>query len=165
MQSQVRSAVFTFVHIMVANFFNCLPYFLLCNVFSFLSEALFYFFPILLFVCTHVHILMSSVSIYIHVSIFPPVSIFLPVLISIFLPVSISIFCLSQFRFFCLSRLRSFFLSRIFCLFRIFCHVNQIVRSDTSCSIFDKSPRSSLEECDRFVVPWYLRGGTWYKRE
>ena len=71
-------------------------------------------------------------------------------------------FCLSRFRFFCLSRLRSLFLSRFFCLFQIFCHVNQIVATDTSCSICDKSPRSSLEECDRFVVPWYLRDGTWW---
>ena len=97
MQSQVWSAVFTFVYIMVANFFNCLPYFPLCNVLTFLSDALFYFSQ---FCYLSVHILMSSVSIYIHVSICPPVS--------IFLPVSISIFCLSQFRFFCLSRFRFF---------------------------------------------------------
>ena len=28
----------------------------------------------------------------------------------------------------------------------------------------DKSPRSFSEGGDRFVVPRYLRGGTWYKR-
>ena len=44
-------------------------------------------------------------------------------------------------------------------------HVNQIVGTDTSYSFCDKSPRSSSEECDRFVVPWNLRGGTWYKPE
>ena len=73
-----------------SEFFNCLPYYLLCNVLNFLSQALFYFFPILLSVCAHFDV--QCFSIYIHVSIFPPVSIFLPVLISIFLPVSISIF-------------------------------------------------------------------------
>ena len=36
-----------------SEFLNCLPYFLLCNVLNFLSEALFYFFPILLSVCAH----------------------------------------------------------------------------------------------------------------
>ena len=64
-----------------------------------------------------------------------------------------------------MSRIQFFCLSRFFCLFRIFCHVNQVVGTDTSCSFCDKSPRYSLKKGDRFVVLWYLRGGTWYKRE
>ena len=58
---------------------------------------------------------------------------------------------------------RLFCRSRLFCLFRIFCHVNQIVGNYTSNSFCDKSSRSSRDEGDRFVVPWYLKGGTWYK--
>ena len=110
----------------------------------FLSEALFYFSQ---FCYLSVHILMSSVLIYIHVSIFPPVSIFLPALISIFLPVSISIFLPVSISIFL-----PVSLSQFFCLFRIFCHVNQIVGTDTSCSVCDKSPRSSLDVCGTVVL-------------
>ena len=62
-----------------------------------------------------VHILMSSVSGYIHVSIFPPVSIFLPVLISIFLPVSIAIFLPVCFEFSAMSIKLSDLILRVVC--------------------------------------------------
>ena len=108
-----------------------------------------------------VHILMSSVSIYIHVSIFLPVliSIFLPVSISIFLPVSISIFLPVSIAIFLLISI--YLPAPFFCLFRIFCHVNQIVGTDTSYSFLRKKPqvflRGGWQVCGTVVLEgWYL---------
>ena len=110
-----------------------------------------------------VHILMSSVLIYIHFSILPHVSIFLLALISMFLPVSVSIFLPVSIAIFLPDSI--FLPVSTFLSVSNFCHFNQIVGTDTSCSICDKSPRSSSEKCDRLVVPWYLRDSTWNKRE
>ena len=87
MQSQVWPAVFTFVSVIVANFFIVYLIFYCVMSVTFCQRHCYdLFFTFFQFSCLSVHILMSSVSIHIYVSIF------LPVLISIFLPVSISMF-------------------------------------------------------------------------